>query len=152
MAAKAEAEKARADKVSGQLQDANAIVSADKEKVDLQLRELESLRRDIAALQTVRTQLEARVSALAAAEQQAKLEAGALRDRAKELEAKLAASDKEKTVLAQKAIANPDVQLRALTERAEAAERELAAEQEVARANRAQVEALTVQVAALREQ
>src|SRR3954451_22055189 len=44
----------RADRINAQLADANQVVSADKEKVELQLRELESLRRDIEALRKVR--------------------------------------------------------------------------------------------------
>jgi chemotaxis protein MotB len=152
LAARAEAEKARADEATGQLQAASSLASADKEKVELQLKELESLRRDIAALKAVRADLEAKVSALAAAQQQAEAEAGQLRDRTRELEARLAASDQEKTVLAQTTIANSDIKLRALTDRAEAAEKALAAEKESSRAARAQVEQLSAQVAALREQ
>src|SRR5215471_5750146 len=38
---------AERDLLSGKLRDADAIVAADKEKIELQLRELESLRRDV---------------------------------------------------------------------------------------------------------
>ena len=148
LAAKVEQERARADQATGQLRDANTIVSADREKVELQLRELESLRRDIAALRTVRGELEARVAALAAARDQAQQEAGALRDRTKELTARLAAerAKQETTVLAQKSIDNPEIRLR------QQAEQALAAERETSRAARAQVEQLTAQIAALRSQ
>src|SRR5919197_2597034 len=44
---------AERDELSGKLRDADAIVSADKEKIELQLREIESLRRDLAALKAV---------------------------------------------------------------------------------------------------
>src|ERR1700724_2876460 len=78
---------AERDQLTGKLRDADAIVSADKEKIELQLRELESLRRDLAALKSVRAELEAKV-------------ASAVRDRSKELEAQLA-SEQEKTSLKQ---------------------------------------------------
>jgi chemotaxis protein MotB len=110
LAAKSKEETARADELSGKLRDADAIVSADKEKIELQLRELASLRRDIEALQTVRADLEKQVTGLAAAQQ----EAGALRDRSKELEAKLASAE-ERTALAQKEIDARDIRLRELT-------------------------------------
>src|SRR3981189_661111 len=44
---------AERDQLTGKLRDADAVVSADKVKIELQLRELESLRRDLAALKTV---------------------------------------------------------------------------------------------------
>src|SRR5205823_11787822 len=113
-------------------------------------KEVESLRRDVEALKTVRTDLEAKIAALAAAQQQGTQETGALRDRSKELEARLATAQ-EKTALAQKEIDSRDIRLRALGERADTAEAALAAEQQTSRAARAQVEQLSLQVAALRE-
>src|SRR5438067_1677343 len=126
LAAKADQEAKRANEATGQLRDAAALVGADKEKIELQLREIESLRRDIEALKTVRTDLEGKVAALAAAQQQGAQETGALRDRSKELEAQLA-SAQERTVLAQKEIDSRDIRLRALGERADKAETALAA-------------------------
>jgi chemotaxis protein MotB len=137
LAAKAKQDAARADELSGKLRDADALVSADKEKLELQLRELESLRRDIDALHAVRADLEKQVGTLAAAQQQAERDAGALRDRSKELEAKLASAE-ERTVLAQKEIDARDIRLRALTEQSEAA--------------RGKVDELNASVAALRQQ
>src|ERR1700758_498819 len=84
---------AERDQLAGKLRDADAIVSADKEKIELQLREIESLRRDLEALKTVRADLEAKVATLA--QQPTPQE---LRDRTKELEARLA-SEQEKTAL-----------------------------------------------------
>src|SRR5207244_11357593 len=49
LAARAEQEKARADEATGKLREADAIVSADKEKVELQLKEVARLSSDIAA-------------------------------------------------------------------------------------------------------
>ena len=146
----ADQETARANEATGKLRDAEATVAADKEKVELQLKELESLRRDIEALKTVRAELEAKVAALAAGQQNAQ-EAGALRDRSKELEARLA-SEQERTALAQKEITDRDIRLRDLGERAEKGEAALSAEQQTSRAARAQVEELSAQIAALRQQ
>lgn len=151
LAAKANDEKARADAATGKLADLNKTVTADAQKVDAQLKDLESLRRDISALQQVRTQLEARVAWLAAGQKQVKATAGALRDRTKELEAKLA-DNKDRTVLEQKDITNPETKLRQLNDRAITAEAELRAEQASSAAAQAQVADLTAQVAALREQ
>jgi len=148
LTARLKQESARADEATGKLRDADATVAADREQIELQLRELESLRRDVEALKAVRTDLESRVAALAANQEPA---SQTVRDRSKELEAKLA-SEQEKTTLAQKEIDSRDVRLRALGSRADAAEKALAAEQETSRAARAQVDQLTAQLAQLREQ
>jgi chemotaxis protein MotB len=137
---------AEREQLAGKLRDADAIVSADKEKIDLQLREIESMRRDIDALKTVRADLEAKVAAMAQqpTDQQ-------LRDRTKELEAKLA-SEQEKTALAQKEIDARDVRLSALGTRADQAEQSLAAEKDISRNALARVDQLNTQLAALRDQ
>jgi len=140
---------AERDQLTGKLRDADAIVSADKEKIELQLRELESLRRDLAALKSVRAELEAKVASLA--QQQAQEGAAALRDRAKELEARLA-SEQEKTSLAQKEIEARDVRVRELGSRAEGAEQALSGEKEVSRKAVARVDELNAQITTLREQ
>src|SRR5258708_4785005 len=93
LAAKAQDEQARADRLAQQLADANQTVAADREKVELQLRELESIRRDIEALKKVRTELEARVAQLAGSEQQAQKDLTAARDRTKELDARLSTAE-----------------------------------------------------------
>jgi len=140
---------AERDQLTGKLRDADAIVSADKEKIDLQLRELESLRRDLAALKSVRAELEAKVASLA--QQQAQEGVAALRDRAKELEARLA-SQQEKTSLAQKEIEARDVRVRELGSRAAGAEQALSGEKEVSRKALARVDELNAQITTLREQ
>jgi chemotaxis protein MotB len=140
---------AERDQLTGKLRDADAIVSADKEKIELQLRELESLRRDLAALKSVRAELEAKVASLA--QQQAQEGAAALRDRAKELEARLA-SEQEKTSLAQKQIEARDVRVRELGSRAEGAEQALSGEKQVSRKAVARVDELNAQITTLREQ
>jgi chemotaxis protein MotB len=137
---------AERDQLAGKLRDADAIVSADKEKIDLQLREIESLRRVLDALKAVRADLEAKVAALA---QQPTSQQ--LRDRTKELEARLTA-EQEKTALAQKEIDARDVRLRDLGTRADKAEQGLAAEKEISRNALARVDQLNAQLSALREQ
>ena len=140
---------AERDELTGKLRDAGAIVSADKEKIELQLRELDSLRRDLEALKSVRADLEAKIAALA--QQQAQEGAAALRDRSKELEARLV-SEKEKTALAQKEIDARDIRVRDLGSRADRAEQALNTEKEISRNALARVDQLNAQIAALREQ
>jgi chemotaxis protein MotB len=137
LAAKSKQETARADELSGKLRDTDAVVSADKEKIELQLRELASLRRDIEALQSVRADLEKQVAGLATAQQQSQQDAGALRDRSKELEAKLASAE-ERTALAQKEIDARDIRLRELTRQGDQA--------------RTRIDELNSAIAALRDQ
>jgi chemotaxis protein MotB len=137
------------DRLTGQLRDADAIVSSDKEKIELQLREIESLRRDLDALKSVRADLEAKIAALA--QQQAPQELGALRDRTRELEARLAA-EQERTLLAQKEIEARDIRLRELGKRTDRAELGLTAEKEISRNALARVDQLNAQLATLREQ
>lgn len=148
LTARLQQESTRANEATGKLRDADATVSADKEQIELQLRQLESLRRDIEALQSMRTDLEGRVASLAANQDKA---SQTLRDRSKELAAKLA-SEQEKTALAQKEIDSRDIRLRDLGSRADAAEKALAAEQDTSRAARAKVDQLTAQLAQLRDQ
>ncbi len=140
---------AERDRLTGQLRDADTIVSADKEKIELQLREIESLRRDLEALKSVRADLETKIATLA--QQQAPPELGALRDRTRELEARLAA-EQERTLLAQKEIEARDMRLRDLGKRADRSELGLTAEKEISRNALARVDQLNAQLATLREQ
>ena len=149
LAAQLASSQAEADRLTGRLRDADAVVSADKEKIELQLREIESLRRDVDALKTVRADLEAKIAVLA--QQQAPKELGALRDRTKELEARLA-TEQERTSLAQKEIDAREVRLREVGTRADRAEQGLAAEKEISRNALARVDQLNAQLTALREQ
>jgi chemotaxis protein MotB len=138
---------AQRDELTGKLRDANAVVSADKEKIDVQLREIESLRRDLEALKSVRADLEAKVAALA----QQQESTAALRDRSKELEARLA-SEQEKTTLAQKEIDARDIRLSELGSRAENAEQALSTQKEISQQALARVDELNAQIASLRDQ
>ena len=151
LAAKLDEEKARADKLSSDLVDANRVVDADKEKVEMQLKELESIRRDLTALRQVRNELEAQVGQLTLNQKQteqqlaqSQQELGAARDRSKELEAKIA-SEQERTLLAQKEIDKRDIRLSEL-------QGELGKEQKLGKEAQDQVALLNAQIAALREQ
>ena len=69
---------------AAEVADLNRIISADKESIELQLRDLERLSRDIAALRTVRDQLEQKVSGLASSLRQSEQQLGEARELAKE--------------------------------------------------------------------
>jgi chemotaxis protein MotB len=151
LAAKAQDETARADRLSRDLADANQAISADKEKVELQLKELESLRRDIEALKKIRTDLEARIAGLAAAQQKSQQDLTAARDRSKELEAQLSTAE-ERTALAQKEIDKRDVRLAELAQQGQKSEEALGAQQKLTKDAQDQVGLLNQQILALREQ
>ena len=150
---------------AAELEDAYKTISADREKIELQLRSIASLERDIAALRELRDALEKKVAALddslrAQSREVAALkdslesrtqEVGALRDRSKELVAEIASAE-ERTRLAQRDIDERDVRLRDLGTRASMAEEALSAEQVVSRQAREQVRLLNLQIAALRQQ
>src|SRR5918999_1228686 len=69
LTARLQAETARADRAAAQVEDANKVVAVDRERIEMQLRELESLRRDIVTLRQLRDELEAKVGQLALNEQ-----------------------------------------------------------------------------------
>jgi chemotaxis protein MotB len=149
--AKAQDETARAERMSQQLVAANQSVEADREKITIQLKELESLRRDIEALRQVRAELEAKVGQLAAAQQQAQQDLTAARDRSKELEARLSTAE-ERTALAQKEIQTRDIRLEELLAQGRQTSEALATEKQLSTQAQQQVDVLNRQIAALREQ
>jgi len=67
MTARAAALEARADKAEQALRDADAKVAVGRETLEVQLRQLESLRRDIAALRQLRAELETEIAGLTTA-------------------------------------------------------------------------------------
>jgi chemotaxis protein MotB len=137
LAAKSQEDAARADRLSSQVADLTKTATVDKAAVEMQLRELESLRRDIVALRQVRQDLEAKVGDLAAAQQKSEADLTAARDRSKELEARLS-TEAERTALAQKDIKDRDVKL--------------AEQQKIASDAQTQVAMLSQQIASLRDQ
>ncbi len=146
----ADTEKQAAD-LSAELEDAYKTISADKQRIEIQLRRLESLERDIQALRALRDRLEKEVAEQAARITGQTEEAGALRDRSKELTAELA-SERERTLLSQKTIEDQDVRLAALLGRSERAEEALSAEQDRSRSADRQMQRLNDEIAGLRAQ
>jgi chemotaxis protein MotB len=151
LAAKAQDATAHADRLSRDLVDANKVVAADKDKVELQVRELASLNRDIEALKKVRNDLESQVTTLAAAQQKSQQDLTAARDRSKELEAKLS-TEQERTALAQKEIDKRDIRLAELTQQGQQAAAALSAQQDLTSKARGEVDLLNQQITALRQQ
>jgi chemotaxis protein MotB len=123
-----------------------AEAAAKKADADLkvQLAEAESLKRDIEALKKLRGALEGQVAQLTGENSQ-------LRNRSKELEAKLA-GEQEKTSLAQKEIEKRDIRLSELQALYLQSQQKVEAEGKVSAEAQAQVALLNQQVAALRQQ
>ena len=170
---------AQSAKVKGELEDAYKTIRVDKETMELQLRRIASIERDILTLSEVRKNLESKVADLAqtlkardqtVAQSLAELEVrakaisdrdkalavrnkelGAARERSKELTANLA-SEQERTLLVQKTIDKKDVRLKILLGRSNRSEAALSNEQKISSAARKQVQALNLQLAALRNQ
>jgi chemotaxis protein MotB len=140
-------QRTRADEVA----DLNRIIAADKESIELQLRDLERLDRDIAALRTVREELEQQVAGMASSLQESEQQLGEVRDLAKELEAKLA-DESERTVLAQKEVEQRDIRLAELLQRAETAEESFSEERTLSEQAQRQVSLLGQQLRELRKQ
>ncbi|MCZ6511049.1 MAG: peptidoglycan -binding protein [Alphaproteobacteria bacterium] len=167
--------RARVDEIA----DLNRILNADKESIELQLRDLERLNRDIVALRSVRDELETKVAGMATAlrqseqqlsetrnlvqqreqqlsetrdlVQQSEQQLGQVRDLAKELEAKLA-DESERTVLAQKEVAQRDIRLAELLRRAETAEQSFSEERTLSEQAQRQVSLLADQLREIRRQ
>ena len=154
-----------ADKSRAELEDAFIVIDADREKIELQLTQLESLRRDIVALSTVRDDLEGQVVDLAksldvtkeeliavrADNEELDAELTTVRDRTKELEARLA-DEEERTALAQRDLDERAVRLRELLTRAEAAELGLDSERAISAEAKDVLALLNLQLSELRTQ
>jgi chemotaxis protein MotB len=138
-------------RVARELEDANKVIAADREKIELQLKQLAQLEADILALQKVREELEKQVAASAQAMQAKDTELTAARDRSKELEARLSTAE-ERTALAQKDLAQRDIRLSELLARGETMQSDLSREQQLSKEAQTQVDLLNRQIAALREQ
>lgn len=148
---RADAAEAEGSQLQAKLEDASRLIAADKEKIELQLREIASLQEDIAALRQLRQELESRIGTLVATLKQRDEEMLAARDRSKALEARLSET-REQTRLAQIEIEKRDIRLRDLTGRIADVDRALAEERELSQKSQARVTLLNQQIAALREQ
>ena len=125
-------------------------IEVDREKIKLQLGELEQLQRDIEALKKLRTKLENQVSLSATALKLSEKKLSSLRDKSKELEAKLS-TETERTLLAQKQLKETKLLLSQMKTRAGALEKGLLEEKNLSATERARVELLNQQIAALRQ-
>jgi chemotaxis protein MotB len=139
LAAERAAAAARSDLAAAQ-----RAVAADRETIELQLRDLERLNRDIAALRDVRAKLEGEIAAATDA-------LGAERDKSKELAAKLA-EQTERTLLVQQELDARDIRLAELLSRAETAEQSFTEERELSARAQRQVATLNRQLEELRRQ
>ena len=138
----------RAERAASELTSANAAIAADKATIAGQLTQLQTLAGDIKALKEERARLEAKVAALAAGEQQAASQAKSLTEQARQLSTQLAAAQQKNAAMQKQ----NEASLADLGNRAQEAEKSLAAEKDTSRNALAEVETLNAQIAALREQ
>ena len=136
---------------AAELEEARKSITADKAKIEAQLGEIAQLNRDVKALRELRASLEKRVTELGTSVQVRDEALAALRDRSKELEAKLS-TEQERTALAQTDIDKKDLTIKELGEQAQRVGEDLTEEQRASAIARKQVEALNRQLVALRRQ
>jgi len=141
----------RATEAEAKLKRAEEQIATDRETVKAQLAELESLKRDLTALRQVRAELERQIGRLTDDLTRANRDAGDLRDRGKQLEARLADAE-ERTRLAQTEVKRRDTQLAELQALYLQNEDKLADERKLSERGRAQATLLEQQLAALRQQ
>lgn len=135
---------AQRDELTGQLRLTRERAAADEETIRLRLAEIASLQQDIDALRRLRDSLENQVAERSA-------EAGVLRDRSKQLEARVADAE-ERTRLAQSEIDKRDIRIAELAARIADQDNALAEGQRLQRGAESRVADLNQQVAALRRQ
>ncbi len=147
-----------ATEANQKLSDALLKTEMDEEKIKLLLSDIERLRRDIQALQTVRSNLEEKVSQLAVSlesntNDRIKIEQAftAARDRASELLAKLS-DEEERTALAQTQLNEREIRLQELQELYLISADELETTQTLSRKQSNEIQILNQQLAALRLQ
>ncbi|MBT6427996.1 MAG: chemotaxis protein, partial [Rhodospirillaceae bacterium] len=141
----------RAQQAEDALAAAQSREQISREVSQRRLLELESLRRDIEALRKLRGTLEAQVSKLTQNLAVRETELGTLRDRSKELQSALA-SERERTLLAQKEIDEREIRLSELLDLYTRLEEDYNAEQVLSSEQKAQVGVLNQQILALRRE
>jgi len=144
-------------KYNEQILDLNKIIKSDKESIELQLRDLERLNRDILALKEVRKNLENKVSVLIGTLESTEGELGKVRDLSKELKAKIA-DESERTFLVQEKLNKRDIRLKELLQSTKTAEESLLEEKKLSKKYQnkvsligEQLKQLRIQLAALNE-
>ncbi|PPR10403.1 MAG: Chromosome partition protein Smc [Alphaproteobacteria bacterium MarineAlpha11_Bin1] len=139
------------DALEADLAAARRTVAADKDKIKVQIAKISQINRDIRALKAVRTELEKKVSQLAAIITKRDKSLGALRDQSKELKAELA-GEQERSALAQKEIQGKNLTIRELSAQAERIGDDLTKEERVSQDALKRVKAINRQLLALRQQ
>jgi len=121
----------------------------DRAQIETQLLTMASLQEDIDALQRLRHELETQVGNLSASLSDKDARIGALRDRTKALETRLA-DQQERTLLAQKTIAEKNIRIQALAALVGDQKEALKREKQLSASARAEMVLLNRQVAALK--
>lgn len=134
----------RIDALTRRAEGAEAETRRSEGEIKVQLAEVERLKRDIEALRKVKESLEADVAAKAG-------EIGQLRDRSKELEARLA-TEAERTALAQKELKARETRLSELQALYLGKQEEAESQKNLTAEAQAQVAVLNQQILALRQQ
>tara|TARA_B100000530_G_scaffold294377_1_gene212283 strand:- start:93 stop:1424 length:1332 start_codon:yes stop_codon:yes gene_type:complete len=138
-------------KYNEQILDLNKIIKSDKESIELQLRDLERLNRDILALKEVRKNLENKVSVLIGTLESTEGELGKVRDLSKELKAKIA-DESERTLLVQEKLNKRDIRLKELLQSTKTAEESLLEEKKLSKNYQNKVSLIGEQLKQLRIQ
>lgn len=133
------------------ISDLTEQVDSDRRELEKRLLIIASLQEDIAALKTVRDSLESQVGDLSAAVASEQKDKGALRDRSKALEARLA-GEQERTLLAQKGIERREIRLQALAALVTEQKEALDSEKQLTADARAEIMLLNQRVKNLSEQ
>lgn len=139
------------EETTSKLAAAEQLVTADRQTIQTQLGEIERLKRDIAALTSVRDQLEKQVSSLAKSLDDSESLAARLRDESKELQARLA-DEQDRTLLAQKEVEDREIRLSELQRLYNESTDSLSKEKDLSAAAQAQVALLNQQLSAVRQQ
>jgi chemotaxis protein MotB len=136
-------------KLNDRVAEMTAGTRQDQAQIEQQLLMMGSLQEDIDALRLLRRELEDRVGGLTAALQSSQEEVGALRDRSKALEARMADAQ-ERTRLAQQTIQHKDIRIQALAALIGEQEQALAEERRLSANARGQIAQLNQSIAALK--
>ena len=139
------------EEATSKLAAAEQVVTADRETIQAQLGEIERLKRDIAALTSVRDQLEKQVGSLATSLDESESLASRLRNESRELQARLA-DEQERTLLAQKELEDRELRLSELQRLYNQSTDSLSKEKNLSAAAQAQVTLLNQQLGAVRQQ
>ncbi|WP_435105388.1 peptidoglycan -binding protein [Arhodomonas sp. AD133] len=143
--------RAEAERLRSELTQAEETAEVSREKLEVRLKELASLQADIAALRTVREQLEKKVGELAGALGESEQNLAQARDRSQALKAELADAE-ERTNLAQEDIEAKETRIRDLVAEIEERDEALSEQKTLTADAEARIEGLRRQIQALRDQ